>query len=222
MEIEAWGCPTPISGVNGVRRRGIHHVCFIHRGHGHLSNCSWGVSGAQTLDQPILEDGRLIFPEGARIPKYMTETESRFLDGRPITPPRGVTPPPQGPIRGTSEYEAMSGILLAWEGFSSTLAQMAAAITTTGNADVYIACDSNSEANSARNSCISAGADPDRVITVVRSTNTVWIRDYGPRYVFEGDCRVIIDHTYNRPRPATMRTTRTSAPSSIMLCMRSH
>ena len=158
--------------------------------------------GAQALDQPILEDGRLIFPEGARIPKYMTETESRFLDGRPITPPRGVTPPPQGPIRGASEYEAMSGILLAWEGFSSTLAQMAAAITTTGNADVYIACDSNSEANSARNSCISAGADPDRVITVVRSTNTVWIRDYGPRYVFEGDCRVIIDHTYNRPRPS--------------------
>src|SRR5690606_31772272 len=22
-----------------------------------------------------------------------------------------------------------------------------------------------------------------------------------PRYVFEGDCRVVVDHTYNRPRP---------------------
>jgi len=36
---------------------------------------------------------------------------------------------------------------------------------------------------------------------VVRSTDTVWIRDYGPRYIFEGDCRAIVDHVYNRPRP---------------------
>ena len=164
-------------------------------------SASGDFQGASGPVEPILEDGQLVFPEGARIPKYMTETESRFLDGRLITPPRAVTPPPAGPVRGASEYEDMQGILLAWEGFTSTIAQMAAAITTTGNADVFIACDSNSEANTARNSCISAGADPDRVITVVRSTNTVWIRDYGPRYVFEGDCRVIIDHTYNRPRP---------------------
>ena len=160
------------------------------------------VSPPPDHDQPILVDGQLVFPEGARIPKFMTEVEERFLDGQLITPPRGVTPPPPGPIRGASEYEEMAGILLAWEGFSSQLSQMAAAITTIGNADVYIACDNNSEANSARNSCINAGADPDRVITVVRSTNTVWIRDYGPRYVYEGDCRVIIDHTYNRPRPS--------------------
>ena len=166
-----------------------------------ILTCVSGFQGASTPDQPLLENGQLVFPEGAIIPKYMTETEARYLKGRPITAPRGVTGPPSGPIRGASEYEPMQGILLAWEGFSSTLSQMAAAITTLGNADVYIACDSNSEANSARNACISAGADPDRVVTVVRSTNTVWIRDYGPRYVYEGDCRVIIDHTYNRPRP---------------------
>jgi hypothetical protein len=31
--------------------------------------------------------------------------------------------------------------------------------------------------------------------------NSVWARDYGPRYVYEGDVRVITDHQYNRPRP---------------------
>ncbi|MDG2423431.1 MAG: agmatine deiminase family protein [Phycisphaerales bacterium] len=157
--------------------------------------------GPPISDEPILRDGQLVFPEGAHIPKSMTQTELDFLDGQIIQTPRGVTPPPVGPIRGASEYEDMAGILLAWEGYSSIVAEMAAAITTVGNAKVFIACDSNSEANTARNSCISAGANSANVITVVRTTNTVWIRDYGPRYVYEGDCRVIVDHTYNRPRP---------------------
>jgi len=41
----------------------------------------------------------------------------------------------------------------------------------------------------------------NRVHFVIRVTDTVWIRDYGPRYIYEGQCRAIIDHTYNRPRP---------------------
>ena len=41
----------------------------------------------------------------------------------------------------------------------------------------------------------------NRVHTVVRNTDTVWIRDYGPRYIYEGGCRAIVDHIYNRPRP---------------------
>src|SRR5262249_42779473 len=32
----------------------------------------------------------------------------------------------------------------------------------------------------------------------IRTTNTVWVRDYGPRYIFEGDCRALVDHHYNR------------------------
>jgi len=36
---------------------------------------------------------------------------------------------------------------------------------------------------------------------VVAQTDTIWIRDYGPRYVYQGNCRAIVGHTYNRPRP---------------------
>ena len=152
-------------------------------------------------DEPLVVNGELVFPEGARIPKSMTATEARFIGPIGIVPSRGTTAPPIGPIRCASEYEAMSGIILAWEGYTTIVRQMAAQITTTGDANVYVACDSSSEANSARSSMISAGADPDRVFTYVHSTDTVWIRDYGPRYIFEGDCRGIVDHTYNRPRP---------------------
>lgn len=159
------------------------------------------VSKDIAIDEPRIVDGALVFPEGANIPKYMTDAERRWMAGHPQTRGLPATASPDGPIACASEYEPMDGILLAWESFTGTIAQMAAEITTTGEANVYVACDSNSEANSARNSMISAGADPDRIITVVRSTDTVWIRDYGPRMVRVGGCRAIIDHNYNRPRP---------------------
>ncbi len=152
-------------------------------------------------DQPVIVNGELVFPEGAAIPKAMTAVESRWLGGGGVIGHRAATAPPIGPVRCASEYEPMAGIILAWEGYTTIVRQMAAQITTTGQADVYVACDSNSEANSARSSMISAGADPARVHTFVHATDTVWIRDYGPRYIFEGECRGIVDHIYNRPRP---------------------
>lgn len=160
-----------------------------------------GPPAGQPWDEPLVIGGDLVFPEGHRIPKAMTRTEARFIGEAGIVPARNATAPPIGPVRGASEYEPMQGIILAWEGYTTILRQMAAHITTTGEADVYVACDSSSEANSARSSMISAGADPDRIFTFVHSTDTVWIRDYGPRYIFECDCRAIVDHTYNRPRP---------------------
>jgi agmatine/peptidylarginine deiminase len=36
---------------------------------------------------------------------------------------------------------------------------------------------------------------------ITYTADTVWIRDYGPRFVREDEHRAIIDHVYNRPRP---------------------
>lgn len=137
----------------------------------------------------------------------MTPEEQRWVVDHPIVAPeRGATQPPTGhDFRATAEYEPVHGICLAWEGPSSwtnILRSMAAEITTKGNAFVYIACDTTSEANSVRSSLSSAGADMDKVRTMVRSTDTIWIRDYGPRYMYQGDVRAVVDHTYNRPRPS--------------------
>ena len=62
-----------------------------------ISASSDQFQGPPALDEPILRDGQLVFPEGARIPKSMTQTELDFLDGQLIQVPRGVTPPPPGP-----------------------------------------------------------------------------------------------------------------------------
>ena len=158
-------------------------------------------STAAAQDEPIWKGDQLIYPEGAKIPRGLTEVEQAFLDRFPPPFPLRSTPPPTGPIHCVAEYEPMEGLLIAWEGWTTILNQIGANVTTTGDADLYVVVDSSYEQDTAYSSLAGAGTDMDRVHFVIRVTDTVWIRDYGPRYIYEGDCRAIIDHTYNRPRP---------------------
>ncbi|MBC7772413.1 MAG: agmatine deiminase family protein [Pyrinomonadaceae bacterium] len=153
--------------------------------------------------QPTLQDGTLVYPEGAQIPRYLTEAERAYLKAHPIQIPveRGPFVSPTGPIHCTAEYEPVEGILLAWETFTPILTQIAHRVTTDGNALVYVVVDNAAEQTTATATIQAGGANMSRVRFLVRTTDTVWIRDYGPRYIYEGNCRAIIDHVYNRPRP---------------------
>jgi hypothetical protein len=157
-------------------------------------------------DEPLWVGDELIYPEGANIPRGLTETERRYLEQHPLGGGlRSVTPPPTGPIHCVAEYEPTEGLLLSWEQFNTSstdiLPKMVKEITTTANAKVYMVVDTASEQTSANSILVAAGCNMSRVQFIVRTTDTVWIRDYGPRYIYEGDCRAIIDHDYNRPRP---------------------
>ncbi len=150
------------------------------------------------------QSASLVYPEGAAIPRNMTPAEEHAVALNPIATPRAVTPPPSGPVRAVAEYEPMDGIILAYEGlpgWKTILQNMAAGITTTGNATVYLYCDSQSEANIAVFDMGLAGADTNKIVPIIKTTDTIWSRDYGPRYIYQGDVRGIVDHTYNRPRP---------------------
>ena len=142
-------------------------------------------------------------PEGMAVPRYATEAERMRMPVRvPWHKLFGV--PPTGNLHTPAEYDPMEGILLAYEGtlsWKSILDQLAANITTLGDADVYVMADDSAEAATIMTSMGNAGADLNRVHTLIVTTDTIWIRDYGPRYVYEGGVRVIVDHTYNRPRP---------------------
>lgn len=142
--------------------------------------------------------------EGDALPRNLTDNELRYLDAFPPAPPQRAVVPPTGPVHCPAEYEPMQGILVAWEGNASwklILAQMARHITTTGDADVYVMCDDTTDRDDALAQLGNAGADMARVRTHLVATDTIWIRDYGPRYIVEGGCRAIVDHRYNRPRP---------------------
>lgn len=161
-----------------------------------------GLGGRPTenLQPPVLSN-----PEGTVVSRGLTPGERSFLQANPdyFANQGGNrrSSPPTGPIECAAEYEPMDGILMAWESFTSTLVELAKHVTTTGNANVYIVVDTAGEQSTATTSLTNGGVNMSRVKFYIRQTDTVWIRDYGPRYIYEGNVRAIVDHTYNRPRP---------------------
>ncbi len=143
-------------------------------------------------------------PARVPLPRNLTPAEAAYLRSHPLTLKPAIAAPPPAPLHCAGEYEPMQAIVVSWLGTSAqntVLAQMGAQITTVGNADYYVVVGSAATQTSATTALTSAGANMSRVKFFTRTLDSIWIRDYGPRYDFEGDCRVIIDHTYNRPRP---------------------
>lgn len=142
---------------------------------------------------------------------------AQIVDDEP-TLPRGFTPaeragwqlpdlsraplaPPTGAVDTPAEYEKNAGLLIRWGSQNALLTEMAVAITT-GEPDfkLYIVASAGLVA-SATSTLSSAGANMAQVQFITGISDSVWIRDYGPRYIDNGGRRAIVDHVYNRPRP---------------------
>ncbi len=185
---------------NGAGRRCLYTACLI----AGLATPALSQT-LQTREQPLDR-----YPEGAPIPRSLTPEEAEILKRDPLVAGNLRVAPP-GLVRTPAEYDPCEAIMIAWEGTSSwldILANMASDITTLGDARVIVWVDTASEQTTAANSIASVGANMAKVEFRVRATDTIWIRDYGPRYIMmgtqpdgSGGVRAIVDHTYNRPRP---------------------
>jgi agmatine/peptidylarginine deiminase len=157
------------------------------------------------LAQVVRTDGTLYYPPDASISRALTPVERAWLKTHPNGSGHAdlVTPPPTGPIHCAAEYEPMEGIIITWVGGQTAIqGQLGRWITTAGNADLWVVLPSAGTQASATTVLTNAGANMSRVRFVQPpAIDSVWQRDYGPRYIYEGDCRAIIDHRYNRPRP---------------------
>lgn len=177
-----------------------------------ISILTIAAAGPVSADDPMPKPGEplwvgdeLIYPEGANIPRGLTDVERKYLESHPPVGSRSVTPPPSGPIHCIAEYEPTEGLLMSWEAFNSSSADilptMVKHITTTANSKVFMVVDTAAEQSAASSMISAAGANMSKVQFIICATDSVWIRDYGPRYIYEGNCRAVIDHQYNRPRP---------------------
>ena len=141
---------------------------------------------------------------------------ARSLDESPL--PKGFSPaekaappriapfvfaPPSGSLHAPAEYSRNRGLLLRWTStFDAELVAIATAISTTEPpAEVTVVVADGSGQNSAAAALAAGGANMARIDFLVAPSNSVWMRDYGPRFVLEDKALAIIDHTYNRPRP---------------------
>ena len=106
------------------------------------------------------------------------------------------TDPPTGEPRFVAEFEPMQGVMIRYPlGIPTSLvAQLA------NNCRVYCIVSSSYQ-NQAQNSFQSAGVNMSNVTFVNAQSDSYWVRDYGPWYIFEDRNPAIVDNIYNRPRP---------------------
>lgn len=109
--------------------------------------------------------------------------------------------PPVGAIHTAAEYERNAGLLIRWGAQNAILTEIAVAMTN-NEPDMRLYVVVSSAAMASASAVLGqAGADLTRIEFIVAASNSVWIRDYGPRFIDNAGRRAIVDHTYNRPRP---------------------
>ena len=125
---------------------------------------------------------------------YLSAEEMRTPIKRSIN--FSVSAAPTEAPRFVAEFEPMQGVMIRYPlGIPVSLVKSLAE-----NCQVYCIVQQNQQ-SSARSSFNNAGVNMNRVTFVTASTDSYWVRDYGPWYIFAGKTPAIVDNVYNRPRP---------------------
>lgn len=125
--------------------------------------------------------------------KYLSEEEMYM----PISTRSFVeTPPPTGEVRFPGEYEPMQAVMIVYPlGIPVELVrEMAEDCKVITIVESYYQSSAQSEFQS-------ASVNMDNIEYLNAPTNSYWVRDFGPWYIFDGREPAIVDNVYNRPRP---------------------
>lgn len=108
------------------------------------------------------------------------------------------TDPPTGNVRNVAEFDQMQSVLVRYPfGVPISLIKEMAE-----DCEVITLVANNAEKQTVQNQYISAGVDTSNTSYIFTPTDSYWVRDYGPWFVFDGDLNAgIMDFPYNRPRP---------------------
>ena len=106
------------------------------------------------------------------------------------------TDPPTGEPRFVAEFEPMQGVMIRYPlGIPESLV-----VQLSNNCMVYCIVSSSYQSQ-AQSTFQNAGVNMSNVTFVNAQSDSYWVRDYGPWYIFEDRNPAIVDNIYNRPRP---------------------
>ncbi len=132
------------------------------------------------------------------LPKSLTAEERTRL--HEIGMNRTITDPPDSVVYAPAEFDSVAGIIFAWESYYDLLTSLIKEVAEEDTA--WVVCDNANEISSVSSTLTNAGVNMDHVVFQQIATNSVWIRDYGPWWIYQPDgSRAVLDLVYNRPRP---------------------
>jgi len=131
------------------------------------------------------------------LPRAMTEEEARIWDDYRAAREIRQDPAPTPPVRNCAEWEPCTGVLIRYP------LGLPYGLLCDFDDDVILhVIVSSYYYSSAVSNFVSNGVDTSRVQWLVEPSNSIWTRDYGPWFIFDGNGDIAIaDHEYNRPRP---------------------
>ena len=124
---------------------------------------------------------------------YLSEEE--MLSGEKSVLFNETNPPGGDYVRFPAEFEPMQAVTIRYPlGIPTSLVKQLSERTK-----VYVIV-SSSQQNSANNTFQNAGCNMSNITYYNMSTDSYWVRDYAPWYIFNDLEPAIVDNVYNRPR----------------------
>ena len=124
---------------------------------------------------------------------YLSEKE--MLSGEKSTLFTETNPPSGDYVRFPAEFEPMQAVTIRYPlGIPTSLVKQLSERTK-----VYVIVTSQNQ-NSAQNTFQNAGCNMSNITYYNMTTDSYWVRDYGPWYIFNDLTPAIVDNVYNRPR----------------------
>jgi len=129
---------------------------------------------------------------------------------RPLTPYAvdllsAKSAPPQVLIESPPEYGPTEGVLFRYStsAWSGVVTDLVAALTGDPAHDeiAYVVVSNTSQQASATAQFTAAGADMSKVVFFVMPNDSIWLRDYGPHFIWQDGARAIVDSHYYPGRP---------------------
>lgn len=116
----------------------------------------------------------------------------------------GVAVAPNGHIASPPEYSPTDGVMFRYRSteWASVVRDCVVALTTGGDNEIaYVVVSNSTEQSSATSQFVGGGANMSRVQFIVKPNNSIWLRDYGPHFIWQDGALAIVDSHYYPGRP---------------------
>lgn len=115
-----------------------------------------------------------------------------------------LTSPDATVVSSPAEYAPTRGVLFQYGNSWNSVVTACVANLTGSNAHdeiAYVVVANQTTANSAASTFSAAGANLSKVVFIIQPSNSIWMRDYGPHFIFENNTLAVVDSHYYPTRP---------------------
>jgi agmatine/peptidylarginine deiminase len=144
------------------------------------------------------------------LPRWRAGGTPESNPAQSLTPQRIDVPQPMDvpaacQLDSPPEYSPTKGVLMRYStgAWPAVVIDLVASLTGDPTHDeiAYVAVASSGVQSAATSSFTAAGADMDKVQFIIVPTDSIWLRDYGPHFVWQGGARGVVDSHYYPQRP---------------------